>query len=291
MSSVDAPWSPFRANSLVAASSTATRRSSAVWRGASPSLVSIHSQEPSVKCASGEWRAGPRQPGRTRPRSSSSRTVARAPARTPGRRPGTHLGPGRPPGDAGRTCRSAPRSRRARSACRASSRRSSWTTYACQPWRSPSAADGVSTRCSSRSVYHAGHPLARGQQLFEPGELRDPDRAEEIGQPVVEPGLRDVEVAPRHDAVVAKPANGVGELRVVGRDGAALAGGDDLPRVKRQAAHRSERAAGRATVSRPEGPGGVLDEHDLLGHRGLQLLPARPAGRTGAPRARLSSGR
>ena len=50
MSSVEAPWSPLRANSTVAASSTAARRSSAVWRGAVDVIVvSIHSQDGFVK--------------------------------------------------------------------------------------------------------------------------------------------------------------------------------------------------------------------------------------------------
>ena len=34
----------------------------------------------------------------------------------------------------------------------------------------------------------AGDALTRGEQLLETGELGDPDRAEEVGQPVVEPG-------------------------------------------------------------------------------------------------------
>ena len=118
-----------------------------------------------------------------------------------------------------------------------------------------------------------GDALARRVQLLEPRELGDPDRAEKIGQPVVEARRRDVEVAARHDAVVAEPANRVGELGLVGRHGPPLAGGDDLARVEREAAHQPERPARRVAVARAERAGGILDEDDLLGHGRLQLLP------------------
>ena len=122
-------------------------------------------------------------------------------------------------------------------------------------------------------MYQPGDALARGEQLLEPGELRDPDRAEKVGQPVVETGRRDVEVAARHDAVVAELAERIGELRLVGRDGPALARGDDLARVERQAAHQAERSARRIPVAGAERAGGVLDEDDILGNGRLQLLP------------------
>ena len=73
--------------------------------------------------------------------------------------------------------------------------------------------------------------------------------------------------------MVAEAPDRVGELGLVGRDGAALAGRDDLARVEREAAHQAERAARRLAVARAERAGRVLDERDLLRHRGLQLLP------------------
>ncbi len=122
-------------------------------------------------------------------------------------------------------------------------------------------------------MYHARDALAGGVELLEPRELGDPDRAEKIGQPVVEARRRDVEVTAGHDAVVAESANRVGELGLVGRHGSPLAGGDDLARVERETAHQPERPARRVPVARAERAGRVLDEDDLLGHGRLQLLP------------------
>ena len=110
----------------------------------------------------------------------------------------------------------------------------------------------------------AGNALARGEQLLEPLELRDPERAEHVRQPVVETGLRDVERPARDDAVMAQAPDRVGELRVVGRDGAALPGRDDLPRMEGEAAHQRRASRRAAAVARAERAGRVLDEHDLL---------------------------
>ena len=75
------------------------------------------------------------------------------------------------------------------------------------------------------------------------------------------------------DAVVSQPPHGGRELGLVGRHRAPLAGRDDLPRVERQAPQEPERPAGRPAVAGPERPGRILDESDLLGDRGLKLLP------------------
>src|SRR5205085_6236518 len=87
------------------------------------------------------------------------------------------------------------------------------------------------------------------EELVEPRELRDADRAEDVGEAVVEPRLHDVEVAARLDPVVAHAPDRVRQLAVVRRDGSALAGRDDLSRVERETRERAERAArSRATL-------------------------------------------
>src|SRR2546427_440849 len=71
--------------------------------------------------------------------------------------------------------------------------------------------------------------LVRGEQLLEPAELRQPERAENVAQPVVEGRTRHVVVARRgRPAVVSQGAGPLGELGVVRRDRTALACRDDL---------------------------------------------------------------
>src|SRR5204863_1594652 len=102
-----------------------------------------------------------------------------------------------------------------------------------------------------------GDSRALGEQAVEAGDLRRPDRAKQVGQPVVEPGGGQVVVPP---AVVAETADRLGDTVVVGRDGAALPGRHDLARMEREARCETERAAGAAAAARAERTGGVLDD-------------------------------
>src|SRR4029077_14677789 len=88
-----------------------------------------------------------------------------------------------------------------------------------------------------------GDPGPRFEEPVQTGELRDPDGAENVGEPVVQARMSDLEVATGLDPVVAHTAKRPGEERVVGGDGAALAGGDDLPRVEREAGEGAKAAA------------------------------------------------
>ena len=120
-------------------------------------------------------------------------------------------------------------------------------------------------------MYHPCDALARREELLESCQLRDADRAEEIGKAVVEARRRHV--AERRPAVMPEAPHGGVEPCLVGRDRAPLPGRDDLARVEREARRHPERAARRSAVARAERPGGVLDEHDLLRYGGLQRLP------------------
>src|SRR4051812_10465006 len=104
-----------------------------------------------------------------------------------------------------------------------------------------------------------GDARPRGQELVEARELWNPDRAEDVREPVVEPRFGDLEVGPRLDSVMAHAADRDRELGVVGRDGAALAGGDDLARVEGEAAQRAEAPARAPTAARAERAGGVFE--------------------------------
>ena len=77
----------------------------------------------------------------------------------------------------------------------------------------------------------------------------------------------------RVEPVVAQPPDRGGELGVLGRHRPAFPGRDDLSRMEREAAHRSEPAAGHATPARAERSGSVLDQQHLRRHRVLQRLP------------------
>src|SRR5204862_4527084 len=105
-------------------------------------------------------------------------------------------------------------------------------------------------------------PLARAEQLLEARELRDADRAEDVGEPVIEPRGRDLERAAAVDAVVAHLADPLRELGVVRRDRAALARRDDLARMERQAAEPPQAAARTATLPRAERTRRVPDKVD-----------------------------
>src|SRR5262249_58040059 len=103
--------------------------------------------------------------------------------------------------------------------------------------------------------------LARGEELFEPPELRDADCAEDVGELVVEARCRPIGEAAR-PAVVPQPAYVVGQPGVVRRHRPALTGRDDLARVEGEAAEQPEPPAGMVAAARSEGSGRVLDERD-----------------------------
>src|SRR5438105_5585708 len=120
--------------------------------------------------------------------------------------------------------------------------------------------------------------LALAEELLEPPQLRNADGAEDVGEPVVQAGARDLELAAAVDAVVSELANPLRELGLRRRHSAALARRDDLARVEREAAEPTQAAAGSIAPARAERSGGVLDEHDLLRYSGAQRLPVeRPA--------------
>src|SRR4029453_3032288 len=104
----------------------------------------------------------------------------------------------------------------------------------------------------------SGEPLALLQQLRQPAELWDADGAKDVRQPVVETRCTNVEVAARLDAMVAKPADRVGDLALVRRHRSALAGGDDLARVEGETAQPPEPAARPPGPSGPQSAGRVL---------------------------------
>src|SRR5581483_1693774 len=97
--------------------------------------------------------------------------------------------------------------------------------------------------------------LAGREQLLQPPHLRDPDRAEDVGEPVVERAPGHVVVAVgRAPAVVAVRAHALRHRRVVRRHRAALAGGDDLAWMEREAAGGAEPAAGAPRRRAPSAP-------------------------------------
>src|SRR5262245_17976926 len=93
-------------------------------------------------------------------------------------------------------------------------------------------------------------PLPLLEPLLQPAELGDSEGAQNVGEPVVEPRRADLEVAARLDPVVAQATDRVGHLCVVRRHRTALTGGDDLPRVEREAAEAAEAPAGPAGAAR-----------------------------------------
>src|SRR5207248_11222482 len=118
-----------------------------------------------------------------------------------------------------------------------------------------------------------GEPLARLEELLAAAELRAPDRAQDVREPVVEPRGRDLEVAVRLDSVVAHAANRVGDPGVVRRDSAALAGRDDLARMKRETAEPAEPSARPPAPAGAESSGRVLEQLDVRGKRGSERVP------------------
>ena len=159
----------------------------------------------------------------------------------------------------------------ARSAASTSSRWSTRTTYACHPCRSPSAADGRADEVPESFLVQRSDALAAPDQLLQAPELRNAECAQDVREPVVEPGER--QIALRREAVVTQAPDCGSELGLVGCDGPALACGDDLARVEGDAAGEPERAAGHVPVARAERSGGVLEQGHLLGDRCLELLP------------------
>ena len=81
---------------------------------------------------------------------------------------------------------------------------------ACRPRRRP----GASTTSASRSAYPSATRVRAGEQLVEPAQLRDPDRAEDVGEPVVRRGLRRCPRASIEPVVAQAPDRG-GQLLVV----------------------------------------------------------------------------
>ena len=112
-------------------------------------------------------------------------------------------------------------------------------------------------------VRHAG---ARGEQVVEPLELREPERARDVGEAVVE--AEPVVVEPAHVGRAALVALGVDPLLLLGRadhDHAALARRDLLvgvePEDRGMPAPADRRAVG---MERPERLAGVLDDRQAV---------------------------
>ena len=115
---------------------------------------------------------------------------------------------------------------------------------------------------------------ARDEQLFQAPELRQPDRAEDVREPVVEPRRRHVRRNEAAPPVVAHGGHGFRDRGVVRGHGAALAGGHDLARMEAEAAEQAEPAAGAAPPPRTERPGRVLEHRQPV----RQLVePRRPS--------------
>jgi len=106
-------------------------------------------------------------------------------------------------------------------------------------------------------------PRARRQQLLEPVHLRDADRTEDVGEPVVQARRRHVGRVERAPAVVAELPHRVRDCVVGGRDGPALTGRDDLPRMEAEAARDAEPATRAAPVARAKGAGRVFEQRQV----------------------------
>ena len=134
---------------------------------------------------------------------------------------------------------------------------------------------GLERRLEVRDVLDR-RGVARGQagalleDLVERLELAEPERRLHVGHALVPAALGiglddDVlravagEVGDVH-RVLAQPAQALGDLRVLDGDHAALAGGDDLARMQREAGQRPERADRPPAVGRADRARGVLDD-------------------------------
>ena len=130
-----------------------------------------------------------------------------------------------------------------------------------------------------RGAVAIGLALALGQDVVQGLELAQPEGRLHVGHAAVPAALgvaleddvlravaREVRQVHR---VLAQRAQALGHRRVVDGDHAALAGGDDLARVQREAGQRAERADRPALVLRADGARGVLDELEpvALGQR------------------------
>ena len=175
------------------------------------------------------------------------------------------------------------RARRARA--RSSSRstpRGSCTTNTNQPRTSPPrSAHGSSSPsiAGERLAVELGHARARGEHLVEAPELREPERAGDVREAVVE--AEPVVVEPAHVRRAALVALGVDPLlqrRVAERDHPALARRQLLVGVeaehRRVAARADRRAVG---VTRAERLAGVLDDRQAA--RARRALERRHVGR------------
>ena len=118
-----------------------------------------------------------------------------------------------------------------------------------------------------------GERVPRLPKLVEAAELREPDRAEDVGQAVVEASFRNVEVATWGDSVVPHAPHGVRELLAPSRDRSAFAGGDDLARMERETRELAEPSARHPSPARAERAGSVLDQVHVRRHRVLELVP------------------
>ena len=140
-----------------------------------------------------------------------------------------------------------------------------------------------------------------GAELVDPGDLGKRGGRLEIGQVGLPARLDDVVVAERAglgapprvagDPVGAQQAKPLRHRRGVGGDDAALAAGQALRRIEREAGEVADRADLAAAHGRLDGVGGVLDDRDLatLDRRLDGVHVARPAGevhRHHRPRAR-----
>ena len=127
-------------------------------------------------------------------------------------------------------------------------------------------ADLASSRVTIRPA------IALGDESVELAELDEPDRGLQIGHPVVEAELVEVGqqvraagrggAAPRRrdGAVVAQQLGAGGELGVVGRHHAALAGRDRLARMETRSSRRRRGRRPAASIRRAGRAGGVLDD-------------------------------
>ena len=172
---------------------------------------------------------------------------------------------------------STPRSRIATTASSRSTPCGTCTTYTNQPRRfPPSVGAGQPEALDARQRLRVERrdPRPRGEQLVEPLQLSDAERAGEVVEPVVE--AQPVVVEPAHVGRPALVALGVDALLDLGRrrqDGAALARRDLLVRVEAEHAQVAASAdLGAVGVGRPERLAGVLhDPEPAVARQQLEL--------------------
>jgi hypothetical protein len=116
----------------------------------------------------------------------------------------------------------------------------------------------------------AHHPLAGGQVMLDPLQLRQAYRRLDIGHAVVEADDREPVAAVRVHALAAIEPHGLGQFVVVRGDHPAFAGSDDLVAEEAEGGAVAEAARHPALVGRPHSLGGVLDDHQAVLFRDLQ---------------------